>query len=97
MNTEPLPAVTAPGGVLGAPPKSAKLTTRQKRMQKAISYMQGYMASYSKQTACLDYGDATFIDDVLYGLGAALHGTSCSYASGYEAWKEKLREHLKTA
>ena len=74
-----------------------KLSPKQRRMRKAIAYMRNYMVEYHKQTACMDYSDATFIDDVLYGLGVALHGTSCSYANGYEAWKEKLRAHLETA
>jgi hypothetical protein len=56
------------------PPKRATLNKRQRRMQKAIAYMQAYMAEYHKQAACLDYSDATLIDDVLYGLGVALHG-----------------------
>ena len=74
--------------------KTRKLTAHQKRMKKAIAYMSGYMAGYDKQACCLDYTDQTFMDDVLYGLGVALHGTSCTYAQGYEAWKEKLRKHL---
>lgn len=97
MSEQKSEAVTGPvvRGVGRLEPERATLNARQKRMRKAIAYMKGYMAEYHKQAACLDYSDATFIDDVLYGLGLALHGTSCSYASGYEAWKEKLREHLK--
>ena len=101
MTTENAQMVPAPLGpverVVGRPvPKRPKLPARQRRMKAAIAYMQKYMAGYDKQLGCLDYSDATLIDDVLYGLGVALHGTSCSYANGYEAWKEKLREHLKT-
>jgi hypothetical protein len=92
---QPAPLGQVERGVGRLCPKRATLTKRQKRMQKAIEYMSRYMAEYHKQQCCLDYSDETFIDDVLYGLGVALHGTPCTYAQGYETWKRKLRAHLK--
>jgi len=96
MTNETLPPAVGAQVERGVRPvaETRKLTARQKRMQKAIAWMRVYMAEYDKQPCCLDYTDKTFMDDVLYGLGVALHGTSCTYAQGYEAWKDKLREHL---
>ncbi len=71
-----------------------RLTAKQKRMQGAIRYLRDYMATYEAQAGCLNYTDKTLIDDVLYGLGVALDPRLYQYASGYSAWKEKLREHL---
>lgn len=75
--------------------RSVKLTPAQERMQKAIRFMANYMGTYEQQSGCLDYTDKTLIDDVLYGLGYALGGAKHQWASGYEVWKSKLREHLK--
>lgn len=70
------------------------MTKKQKRMAKAVAYLKEYMASYSSQSAYLDYSDETLIDDVLYGLGVALHGTACSYAPGFDKWRLMLSDHL---
>lgn len=72
-----------------------KLTKNQKRMQRAIRFLSQYMRSYEQQPGCLDYTDKILIDDVLYGLGVALDPVAHNWASGYEVWKNKLREHLK--
>lgn len=72
-----------------------KLTKKQKRMQRAIRFLSQYMRSYEQQPGCLDYTDKILIDDVLYGLGVALDPVAHNWASGYEVWKNKLREHLK--
>ena len=76
------------------PSEKARLSARQKRMKKAIAYMAGYMSSYGGQLGALNYTDQTFMDDVLYGLGVALHGSSVSYADGFDKWRQMLREHL---
>lgn len=73
------------------------LTKKQRRMKKAVAWLTEYMRSYNKQSGYMDYEDKTFVDDVLYGLGVALHGTEVSYASGYEKWKKMLRDHLVEA
>lgn len=65
----------------------------QKRMAGAVAYLAGYMANYAKQTGYEDYRDETLIDDVLYGLGAAL-GDEYRFASGFELFKAKLCAHL---
>ena len=82
-------------GVRPAAHKAGKrLTAKQKRMQRAIRFLRDYMATYEDQQCCLDYTDKTLIDDVLYALGVAFEPQQHKYASGYDVWKDKLREHL---
>lgn len=64
------------------------------RMERAVKYLQDYMATYDKQEGWRSQSDATLIDDVLYGLGVALYGQECEYAPGYEKFQDKLREFL---
>lgn len=73
------------------------MTAKQKRMKKAVEWLKVYMREYDKQPHYTEYTDATFIDDVLYGLGVALHGKNVTWASGYEVWKQTLRSHLGKA
>jgi hypothetical protein len=63
-------------------------------MQKAIRFLADYMSTYEAQAGSLNYTDKTLIDDVLYSLGVAFEPEAHKYASGYDVWKEKLREHL---
>ena len=77
-----------------APKPGKRLTAKQKRMQRAIRYLRDYMDAYEAQAWCLNYNDKTLIDDVLYALGVAFEPQQHKYASGYEVWKDKLREHL---
>jgi hypothetical protein len=74
--------------------RKKKLTPRQRRIQKAITYLRDYMVSYDKQYGCLDYSDETFIDDVLYGLGEALDKDKYEFAGGFAMFKKRLRLHL---
>jgi hypothetical protein len=73
--------------------RKKKLTSRQRRIQKAITYLRDYMVSYDKQYGCLDYSDETFIDDVLYGLGVALD-KKYEFSTGFEMFRAVLRGHL---
>jgi hypothetical protein len=77
-----------------APTPGNRLTAKQKRMRRAIVYLRDYMETYGAQAGCLNYTDKTLIDDVMYALGVALEPAQYKYARGYDAWKEKLREHL---
>lgn len=70
------------------------MTNKQKRMQRALAYMCNYMDTYHKQEGWQDYSDETFIKDVLYGLGVALHGQSCKFAPGFDRFKAELRKLL---
>lgn len=63
-------------------------------MQRAIRFLADYMATYEAQAECLNYTDKTLIDDVLYALGVAFEPDAHKWASGFDVWKEKLREHL---
>jgi hypothetical protein len=77
-----------------APRPSKRLTAKQKRMRRALRFLRDYMATYEAQSECLNYTDKTLIDDVLYALGVALEPQQHKYSSGYDVWKDKLREHL---
>lgn len=77
-----------------APRPRKRLTAKQKRMQRAIRFLRDYMDTYEAQSECLNYTDKMLIDDVLYALGVAFEPQLHKYANGYEAWKNKLREHL---
>lgn len=70
-----------------------RATKAQKRMITAVAYMTGYMSNYAKQIDYENYSDETLIDDVLYGLGVAL-SEEHRFASGFEAFKIKMRAHL---
>lgn len=70
------------------------MTPEQKRVEKAVAYLQDYMTTYSNQKHYLDYSDSIIIDDVLYGLGVALDADEYSFASGYDRFKDRLRSHL---
>ena len=71
-------------------PQNAK----QERVAAAVKYLKKYMKTYDKQYGYLDYSDKTIIDDILYGLGAALDD-KYKMANGFEKFKVVLREHLK--
>ncbi|ARM83968.1 hypothetical protein [Marinobacter salarius] len=65
-------------------------------IKSAVTYLQDYMNTYSDQQGYEEYRTETLIDDVLYGLGAALD-ENYKYAQGYEEFKKVLRAHLGAA
>lgn len=69
------------------------MNDRQKKVKKAIEYLKKYIVTYEEQFGYLDYSDEIIINDILYGLGAALDG-KYKFASGFDKFKERLREHL---
>lgn len=71
-----------------------KLTTSQRRVQRAIACLKNYMDTYDRQVGYLDYSDDTIINDVLYGLGVALGGKKHMFADGFARWKAVLRQKL---
>lgn len=75
-----------------------KADPRHVRMREMVAKYQEYIRTYSDQTSYETYSDKTFLDDMLYGIGLSMQvGTPTDYtgASGYERFKQKLREHLK--
>ena len=72
-----------------------KITKQQeRRIQKAVAYMQGYMSTYTNQTDYQRVSDRVWIDDVLYGLGASL-GKEYEFRDGFDKFKDVLRKHLE--
>jgi hypothetical protein len=71
-----------------------RLTAKQARMQDIVSLLQRYMNTYPEQTGYMDYEDATYVNDVLYGLGLSLDQKKYYGTAGFEKFKQVLREHL---
>jgi hypothetical protein len=65
---------------------------KRKRMTKAVSDFQTYVASYRADDTGLD--ETTFIKDIVYGLGIVLGPQRYAYAEGFDAFKERLRKEL---
>ena len=70
------------------------MATQGEKMERAVAYMRKFMDTYDQQQGYKDYSDQTYIDDVLYGLGASLSG-EYEFAGGFRKFREALREHLK--
>ena len=66
---------------------------RTRTMEEVVAKLQGYVATYHKQSGYENYPDSMLIDDVLYGLGQALDD-NYQYADGFERFKNFLREYL---
>jgi hypothetical protein len=77
-------------------PDSPKRTTaKQKRMKKAVAFLKNYIETYDKQHAYENYSDETYINDILYGLGASL-SDDYKWASGFTKFKEFLVKEFIT-
>lgn len=71
---------------------------RKRRVRSAVAYLQKYIAGYDRQMHYQDYSDETIINDVLYGLGLALHQERAEFAGGYDWFKrEVLLPHLQAS
>lgn len=70
------------------------LTKKEKRMKAAITSLTHYMVTYGYDEDNYGWTDKSFINDVLYGLGVALHGDKYKFANGYDEWKKELIKHL---
>jgi hypothetical protein len=67
----------------------------EKRMEDIVRRFQKYVATYTDQEEYTSYFDETFVDDMLYGIGLALHPIKYKWASGYDRWKAELRRYLR--
>jgi hypothetical protein len=70
------------------------MTEKQKRMKDVVAKLTHYMDTYDKQYGYVDYDDAIFINDVLYGIGIALDEKEYKYAPGFIKFKSFLKEFL---
>lgn len=71
-----------------------RMTPAQVRMRDAVAYLKKYMATYDKQMGYLDYRTETYMEDILYGLGASL-GAEYQFSDGFAKFKAVLRKHLE--
>jgi hypothetical protein len=71
------------------------MNKKQKRMKKAVEYMQNYINTYDKQTGYLDYSDDCFILDMIYGIGLALDSKDYEFADGFNNFKKVVVELIK--
>ena len=58
-------------------------------IDKAIDYMQTYINTYRNQPYYKDYTEATWIEDMLYGLGVSV-SNDYMFADGFHQFKCKL-------
>jgi endonuclease YncB( thermonuclease family) len=70
------------------------MTVKQNRMKGVVAKLIHYMDTYDKQYGYVYYSDATFINDVLYGIGIALNEQEYQYAQGFIKFKAFLKEFL---
>lgn len=77
-----------------SPSVPASVADHPKGIVAAVAYLTNYMATYDQQFGYADYSEQTYIDDVLYGLGASL-GDQYRWAGGFDAFKKRLMAHLK--
>jgi len=63
-------------------------------MEEVVASLQDYVGTYNNQHGYEKYPDEMLIDDILYGLGAAL-SEDYKFADGFQKFKEKLIEHLQ--
>jgi len=57
------------------------------------NYLAHYWGTYSHQGGVSTYMQKTILDDLLYGVGAAIN-RKYSFAQGYDRFKEDLLKHL---
>ena len=70
--------------------KTGDTVRRRKRMRQIVAEFQKYVATYTDERFYEDYSDATFINDMLYGIGIALDHKYRG-SDGYRAF---CNEHL---
>lgn len=63
-------------------------------MEDIVAQFQKYVATYHEQHGYENYSDEMFIDDIIYGLGAALN-EDYKFAQGFEEFKVKLIKHFR--
>lgn len=72
-----------------------KDTERRRRLMRArVAAFQHYVTTYSWQPEYEDYSDDTYLKDMLYGIGLSMDGVHYSDASGFDLFKQHLREAL---
>lgn len=60
-------------------------------IEKAVDFMEQYINTYRQQPYYKEYTEATFINDMLHGVGVAVSG-EYRFAQGFDTFKEKLKE-----
>ena len=65
-------------------------------MPEVVAKLKKYMDTYDKQYGYENWSDDMLIEDVLYGLGAAL-GDEYEYAVGYKKFKKFLLKHIEAS
>lgn len=73
-----------------------KLTKKQKRMQRMVADIKGYISTYDGQVGYLDYSDDCFISDIVYGLGIAIDPKMNAWAMGFIKFKKELAIWLES-
>ena len=74
--------------------EEVEMTEKQNRMKDAVAKLTKYIGTFDTQHGYVDYSDATFINDVLYGIGIALNEQEYQYAQGFVKFKAFLKDFL---
>ena len=69
------------------------MITQERTMEESVSQLDTYMRTYGTQYKYEEYETKTYVDDVLYGLGASL-SDGYLFAGGYKQFKKDLLEYL---
>jgi len=65
-----------------------------RKMEEVVARFQHYIETYDEQPGYEEYTDATFLEDVLYGIGIAL-SDNYQFGQGHREFKKRLMKHLK--
>lgn len=60
-------------------------------IEKALEFMEIYISTYRNQPCYSFHNEATWINDILYGLGVSV-SDEYRFAQGFHQFKEKLKE-----
>lgn len=72
------------------------LSKQQKRMIAIVKSFKKYVNTYTNQEGYSSYSDATFILDMLYGIGIAIDKKKYCMADGFQDFKERFARYLNT-
>lgn len=64
----------------------------RERMEKIVAEFQNYIKTYDKQIGYESYADATFINDILYGIG---HSISVAEGNENYRWLNGYKKFLE--
>jgi hypothetical protein len=68
---------------------------KQARMRAIVKRMIHYVDTYPQQDSYADYSDRLFIDDMLYGIGIAMHPKEFHGPDGFDKFLDVLQDRIE--